>query len=433
MKDYLNRENDRNLVLKIINSANENISFAINGKWGSGKTYFLKMLTEKLDSNYYIFYYDSWDNDYYEDPLIGMLEQLKNKIKEINKGKEAISSVRKHIFKKLIKAITTFIDCVIEQRIGLSISNTYNKIINSIKETNEDLEISNNYDEYDKLRLAKHLIVCALNELSKEKPIILMIDELDRCSPEYALKIMERTHHVSEKINKCITIFSVDISQLKKIITTSYGYNETDIEIDAYFKKIIDFTYYLDNGNINNQFKESLYDYETRFNNTTAWISEESISNFISILFNNLEIRNTKNVINLATKIHDLIKNDSAYPRDLMCFELFITWSALTYGNKYIETISKMFLSKKQTDSNIINYLIQIEDSLDVMNYDEIFERKYLNVSNLETLLIYYFLHKYDETYCLRKVIPFNITPQYLNGFLEDFEILLSKINYRGK
>ena len=34
---------------------------------------------------------------------------------------------------------------------------------------------------------------------AKDKTIIFVVDELDRCLPEYSIKVLERLHHVFEK------------------------------------------------------------------------------------------------------------------------------------------------------------------------------------------------------------------------------------------
>lgn len=50
--DVLNRDGFVNKIFNIINVITENkknCSFAIDGKWGSGKTFVLKLLQEKLE------------------------------------------------------------------------------------------------------------------------------------------------------------------------------------------------------------------------------------------------------------------------------------------------------------------------------------------------------------------------------------------------
>ena len=49
-KDYLNREKDKVDVLNIIRSANsrqQNLSLAIDGRWGSVKSYFINLIYNK--------------------------------------------------------------------------------------------------------------------------------------------------------------------------------------------------------------------------------------------------------------------------------------------------------------------------------------------------------------------------------------------------
>mgnify|MGYP003533024634 FL=1 len=45
-----------------------------------------------------------------------------------------------------------------------------------------------------------------------------MVDELDRCLPEYSIKVLERLHHLTENTDNVITVLSMDKSQLEKSV-----------------------------------------------------------------------------------------------------------------------------------------------------------------------------------------------------------------------
>ena len=61
--------------------AHEGISFAIDGKWGCGKSWILKELEQKLESrNYFVIHYNCWENEYYEEPLVALLSVIVDKL-----------------------------------------------------------------------------------------------------------------------------------------------------------------------------------------------------------------------------------------------------------------------------------------------------------------------------------------------------------------
>src|SRR5690349_16734625 len=48
----------------------------INAEWGFGKTYLLQNWHAALRTKYPTIYFNAWDNDYSEDPLIGFISEI---------------------------------------------------------------------------------------------------------------------------------------------------------------------------------------------------------------------------------------------------------------------------------------------------------------------------------------------------------------------
>ena len=86
--DILQRDEFVKQLERMIENISENKAstcFAINGKWGCGKTFVLDMLQEKLeveqnekiaDNKYFIIRYNSWKFDYYEEPVIALVASI---------------------------------------------------------------------------------------------------------------------------------------------------------------------------------------------------------------------------------------------------------------------------------------------------------------------------------------------------------------------
>ena len=85
-KDYLNRQEYIDTCFEMIISSfklPQSVAIGFEGKWGSGKSWILEKLESKLsnDKKYIVFKYNSWENDYYDEPLLGILSEL---CKQIN-------------------------------------------------------------------------------------------------------------------------------------------------------------------------------------------------------------------------------------------------------------------------------------------------------------------------------------------------------------
>ena len=97
MTDYLSRQPFIKLLKNIIENQSKNnngYSIAIDGDWGSGKTWILDALESQLSSDeYLIFHYNAWENDFYEEPLVALLSVMIEKLNEVAKQKSLYESV----------------------------------------------------------------------------------------------------------------------------------------------------------------------------------------------------------------------------------------------------------------------------------------------------------------------------------------------------
>ena len=102
--DILDREKVIDELFRIVQGESINqvfCSFAIDGTWGVGKTFILERLEQKLememneetsDNRYFVFYYNCWKYDYYEEPAIAIISALKDKVDIENKICSVVAS-----------------------------------------------------------------------------------------------------------------------------------------------------------------------------------------------------------------------------------------------------------------------------------------------------------------------------------------------------
>ena len=73
-----------------------------------------------------------------------------------------------------------------------------------------------------------------LKRMSEIKTVVIVVDELDRCMPEYAIKVLERLHHLFEGIPNTIVIMAVDSKQLENSVKKSL---EMQLNAGRYLRK----------------------------------------------------------------------------------------------------------------------------------------------------------------------------------------------------
>lgn len=70
--------------------------------------------------------------------------------------------------------------------------------------------------------------------------MVFIVDELDRCRPDFAVKVLERIKHLFD-INHVIFVLGIDREQLGYVIRSVYG----DIDVENYLLRFIDVDFLL--------------------------------------------------------------------------------------------------------------------------------------------------------------------------------------------
>ena len=85
-QDKIGRKDIVDKICGLVDSLqkNKNFCLALNGAWGSGKSFVMEMIEERLkkQEEYIIVKYDAWKNNFYPDPLIAILSCVMDGIQE---------------------------------------------------------------------------------------------------------------------------------------------------------------------------------------------------------------------------------------------------------------------------------------------------------------------------------------------------------------
>lgn len=252
--DLFNRKNFwESLANLILNSWNESLTISIDANWWEWKTTFLKMWKNYLISDrnteakrLNVIYFDSFKNDYIEDPFIPLFWEIINnfwldkktlKDKWINLIKWILPLLWKVWARWVMKWDNEQIDNDLEKLIEWD-------IVSQIWKTLEE------YIKKDSLVKDFKLTV---EKLIEEKwQIIFIIDELDRCRPDFALRLLERIKHFFD-IKGLYFVLWINKKQILNYINKIYW----NIESEEYLQKFIDIE-----TNLHKNISERNNDYE---------------------------------------------------------------------------------------------------------------------------------------------------------------------------
>ncbi len=216
----------------------------IDAPWGMGKTYFGQALKEKLEKEEEnkVEIINIWEIDYFSDPMKSFMGELKDKeilVEEIkDKVEELISLNSSSLIKKSLPfLLDNVLFPFLEKYTGVKIEGLKGKVENVVEGFSEinlpELE------EYKKYKKAVEEFKEELNKDDKRKVII--IDELDRCRPDYAISILEIIKHFFG-VKNIIFVFLVNKEQLKNTVLNLYLKEDKNEE---YFEKFFDIEFKL--------------------------------------------------------------------------------------------------------------------------------------------------------------------------------------------
>jgi nucleoside-triphosphatase THEP1 len=254
----LGREPYAKVLTDIVNTYADGFVLGINNEWGTGKTTFVKMWQQHLkNENFQTIYFNAWENDFDSNPLVALMSELKGLTNEKNKkvfksvvekGAVLVKNIAPALAKALIKKYLFDIDEIAADTIE-----------NVMKASTEILE-----EEIKEYSSKKKTIIEFRKELEKfikqadnTKPLIFIVDELDRCRPNYAVEVLEQIKHFFA-VPGIVFVLSIDKNHLAGAIKGFYGSEQ--IDSDEYLRRFIDLEYSIPKPSTKN-FIKYLFDY----------------------------------------------------------------------------------------------------------------------------------------------------------------------------
>ena len=246
LEDEIERNSYVLSFVNMINSIEGGYSIAVDGAWGSGKTFFIKQTklvldainpssnisksedgkkilvkwksickNEKLHELHFVTsYYDAWCHDDEEDPLLSLIYSMMQEFSYLK------TDPNKRDWVEIISKLGDL----------LSGSNVSDYI--------KALQGENIYKNTEKSIAIKNLVDSFLGTIVKANDckLVVFVDELDRCSPVFAIKLLERIKHYLLN-DSIIFVFSINQVELQKTIKNFYG---VDFDACRYLDRFFD-------------------------------------------------------------------------------------------------------------------------------------------------------------------------------------------------
>lgn len=238
-KDKLGRRADADFLIRFLTrrieergERDEKKSFVLNidSQWGGGKTFFLTRFGKQLKTgNYLVADVNAWEDDHAEDPLIAVMAAIGIAVEEhIKKDEQLVndlSVLNNKVGKVAIAVGAKILRHQADKYLGEGAADLIATGLNAAMETESVFEnvIKNFQKERQEIHDFRTELEKFLGKLKDvKKPLFILVDEMDRCRPPYAIALLERVKHLFN-IDNVIFVFATDTAQLSHSIKAVYG------------------------------------------------------------------------------------------------------------------------------------------------------------------------------------------------------------------
>lgn len=247
--DVLNRKESGEALTSFILSARDSLVVCIDAPWGQGKTTFLKMWEQDLkNKGVPTVYFNAWENDFSDDALVSLIGEISSSIKELSKNGDESKAVeyldKAKLFGVALLKRTIPVAAKIATAGALDLDNVTEQALGGFseaiaKEQIEKYESSKKSIIYFRESISN--LAGSFSTAENPKPLVFIIDELDRCRPNYAIEILEKAKHFFN-VDNIIFVLGADKNQLGSSIKSIYG---EGINVNGYLRRFMDFDYFL--------------------------------------------------------------------------------------------------------------------------------------------------------------------------------------------
>lgn len=310
--DRLDRAKYAKQLTQLVKHMDKPFVITLSAPWGSGKTFFLNAWRNEIAWNgeenadkIPCVYFSAWEYDCVDDPLLAIVGKMQEELaplldyeeditqEEIDKSGNGqqnanqdsanpfsrLVTVTKSIFTKenlckigwtitgrVLNKITANVfedalkDSVAE---GILKEEDIEKIFNKTRQTME----SSPKQKLEDVLKEKKVFIKTIGEIVKacqkklghdnKYPILIMIDELDRCRPDYVISLLERIKNLFE-VDGIFFVLAIDKEQLYSVVEHTFGVKKTEERDNraVYLQKFVNMDFNLPEVSLNKYFVE---------------------------------------------------------------------------------------------------------------------------------------------------------------------------------
>lgn len=235
--DLLGRLKLAEQITGYLERLNEGAVLAIDAPWGEGKSWFGRHWAKYLQTNYShkVIFINAFEQDYVEDPFLLIAAEITNIIEE-DETKKAFKENIIEVGKSLAPNLPQIAINYIKRTVFESNKDLLEDVEDIAKIMAEKL-IEKKLKDFEKEKSSLRNFKIKLGQFctKQDRPVVIFIDELDRCRPTFAVQIIERIKHLFD-VHNLVFVLLLNRTQLENAIQGVYG-SKTDAA--TYLRKFV--------------------------------------------------------------------------------------------------------------------------------------------------------------------------------------------------
>ena len=227
--DQLDRKHLADTLTNLVANFESPCVIAIDAAWGTGKTTFINIWAQVLRKQKYpIVQFNAWENDLVGNAMVALSSEFTDALRKYDSNTGKIDEIQKVIKKIIEKSVISGV------RVATSGVVDLDPLVHKG-------DLLSNYAESRELtkKLKENLELFAKKVKDQENcPVVVVIDELDRCRPLYAIELLEAAKHLFS-VENIIFVLAINLRELGHSIKAIYG---SDFDSHEYLERFIDIT-----------------------------------------------------------------------------------------------------------------------------------------------------------------------------------------------
>lgn len=365
-RDEFHRKQIAEKAIQLLQADMDISPLVIDGSWGTGKTEFCKKLINLMaeQETHHLIYVDAFQADHADEPLLTVLAEV---IKIIPTEDEQNSFIQKALpaARYGLKTIAKAGIAHLLRQDAADVVDEFDKEIQQAANKAIDASVESLLKDHVKASESLNTLQKTLEELADEKPIILFIDELDRCRPDFAVNMLEIIKHTFD-VKGVQFVLVTNTQQLKASINHCYG--ET-VDAQRYLDKFLKFSFQLPTIQNSNSYDEttvSLAHYKNLVGATrqlgSLELYQRGFTQIVERLIktNSLSLREVETFVR-HLEIYSTLKEEGNLSKNII------------YGYKVLTLLSiYIFCFNPKISESIVNKNLDIKDIAELLRVTEL-------------------------------------------------------------